>query len=237
MLFWSSLAPSSWQQSEGCSRWKSSLEKQAGVHNKHSLHMEWLSLASSCDLSHPTCRDNTAAQKLKVNSVHTQAHSLVKTECLTSSAAQPCLAAHCPQNLLLPKLPHNSPRRSNILFYLWIFTKVKASKVWKQLKEIWRLKVKVRSVMKAENKILAHIFYTFCMLMNFALHRPFKQSRTCALAFLHLGTENKYYLCNRCRTQPSNIISYPKSYSVRFLCAQGYSWLDVRHIQMYPAVT
>lgn len=40
MLFWSSLALSFWQQSEGCSRWESSLEQQAGVHNKQPLHME-----------------------------------------------------------------------------------------------------------------------------------------------------------------------------------------------------
>lgn len=40
MLFWSSLALSFWQRSEGCSRWESSLEQQAGVHNKQPLHME-----------------------------------------------------------------------------------------------------------------------------------------------------------------------------------------------------
>ena len=39
-LFCWSLALSSWQQSENCSRWKSSLEQQAGVHNKKPLHTE-----------------------------------------------------------------------------------------------------------------------------------------------------------------------------------------------------
>lgn len=125
--------------------------------------------------------------------------TLDKTESLISSAAQPCLAAHCPQNLLVSKLP---ALQVSALFKCFIlFMNIYKGQSFKSFGNCWKkceeLRSRLRLKWRRKTKKSQRAYFTLCACWWFL---PSTDSSNAARHVLYVSfmQETNVYLCHMC---------------------------------------